>query len=146
MVRLKLWQLIILISPIAIIITFLLVSAGMQIHAWGINWIWGIFTLVFVGWRWLLVKWTKPAVNQIENVFAEVRKELESSSDNNIDVSTGKDKTQQIEIALQKVLNDAQNDRPIWEDLQTFWQRCQNLVIAIAQIYNPEVKYPLLNI
>ncbi|MFM6068477.1 MAG: GTPase, partial [Sphaerospermopsis kisseleviana] len=66
MVRLKLWQLIILISPIAIIITFLLVSAGMQIHAWGINWIWGIFTLVFVGWRWLLVKWTKPAVNQIE--------------------------------------------------------------------------------
>ncbi|MEB3148875.1 MAG: GTPase family protein, partial [Sphaerospermopsis sp.] len=127
-------------------ITFLLVSAGMQIHAWGINWIWGIFTLVFVGWRWLLVKWTKPAVNQIENVFAEVRKELESSSDNNIDVSTGKDKTQQIEIALQKVLNDAQNDRPIWEDLQTFWQRCQNLVIAIAQIYNPEVKYPLLNI
>ncbi|BAZ78977.1 GTPase family protein [Sphaerospermopsis kisseleviana CS-549] len=146
MVRLKLWQLIILISPIAIIITFLLISAGMQIHAWGINWIWGIFTIVFVGWRWLLVKWTKPVVNQIENVFAEVRKELESSSDNNIDVSTGKDKTQQIEIALQKVLNDAQNDRPIWEDLQTFWQRCQNLVIAIAQIYNPEVKYPLLNI
>lgn len=146
MVRLKTWQWIILVSPIAIIITFLLVSAGMQIHAWGINWIWGIFTLVFVGWRWLLVKWTKPAVNQIENVFAEVRKELESSSDNNIDVSTGKDKTQQIEIALQKVLTDAQNDRPIWEDLQTFWQRCQDLVIAIAQIYNPEVKYPLLNI
>lgn len=146
MVRLKPWQWIILVSPIAIIITFLLVSAGMQIHAWGINWIWGIFTLVFVGWRWLLVKWTKPAVNQIENVFAEVRKELESSSDNNIDVSTGKDKTQHIEIALQKVLTDAQNDRPIWEDLQTFWQRCQDLVIAIAQIYNPEIKYPLLNI
>jgi uncharacterized protein len=146
MVRLKLWQWIILVSPIAIIITFLLVSAGMEIHTWGINWIWGIFTLVFVGWRWLLVKWTKPAVNQIENIFAEVRKELESSSDNNIDVSTGKDKTQQIEIALQKVLNDAQNDRPIWEDLQTFWKRCQDLVIAIAQIYNPEVKYPLLNI
>ncbi|MBD2133816.1 GTPase family protein [Sphaerospermopsis sp. FACHB-1094] len=146
MVRLKPWQWIILVSPIAIIITFLLISAGMQIHAWGINWIWGIFTIVFVGWRWLLVKWTKPVVNQIENVFAEVRKELESSSDNNIDVSTGTDKTQQIEIALQKVLNDAQNDRPIWEDLQTFWQRCQNLVIAIAQIYNPEIKYPLLNI
>lgn len=146
MVRLKTWQWIILVSPLAIIITFLLISAGMQIHTWGINWIWAIFTLVFVGWRWLLVKWTKPAVNQIENVLAEVRKELESSSANNIDISTGKDKTQQIEIALQKVLNDAQNDRPIWEDLQTFWQRCQDLVIAIAQIYNPEVKYPLLNI
>jgi hypothetical protein len=146
MVRLKTWQWIILVSPLAIIITFLLISAGMQIHTWGINWIWAIFTLVFVGWRWLLVKWTKPAVNQIENVLAEVRKELESSSANNIDISQGKDKTQQIEIALQKVLNDAQNDRPIWEDLQTFWQRCQDLVIAIAQIYNPEVKYPLLNI
>lgn len=146
MVRLKTWQWIILVSPLAIIITFLLISAGMQIHTWGISWIWAIFTLVFVGWRWLLVKWTKPAVNQIENVLAEVRKELESSSANNIDISQGKDKTQQIEIALQKVLNDAQNDRPIWEDLQTFWQRCQDLVIAIAQIYNPEVKYPLLNI
>ncbi|QYX30291.1 GTPase family protein [Sphaerospermopsis torques-reginae] len=146
MVRFKLWQWIILVSPIALIITFLLISAGMQIHAWGINWIWGIFTLIFVGWRWLLVKWTKPAVNQIENVFNEVRKELESSSNNNIDISTGKDKTQQIEIALQKVINDAQNDRPIWEDWQTFWQRCQDLVIAIAQIYNPEIKYPLLNI
>jgi predicted GTPase len=118
----------------------------MQIHTWGINWIWAIFTLIFVGWRWLLVKWTKPAVNQIENVFAEVRKELESSSENNIEISQGKDKTQQIETALQTVLNNAQNDRPIWEDLQTFWKRCQDLVIAIAQIYNPEVKYPLLNI
>lgn len=146
MVRLKPWQWIILISPIAIIITFLLISAGMQIHTWGISWIWAIFTLIFVGWRWLLVKWTNPAVNQIENVFAEVRKELESSSDNNIDISPGKDKTQQIETALQKILQDAQNDRPIWEDLQTFWQRCQDLVIAIAQIYNPEIKYPLLNI
>jgi predicted GTPase len=99
-----------------------------------------------VGWRWLLVRWTKPAVNQIEAVFTQVREELESSSDNNIDVSTGKNNTQQIETALNKVLNDAQNDPPLWEDLQIFWQRCQDLVIAIAQIYNPEVKYPLLNI
>jgi hypothetical protein len=27
--------------PIACIIIFLLVSAGMQIHQWGLNWIWG---------------------------------------------------------------------------------------------------------
>lgn len=146
MVRLKPWQWLILISPIAIIIGFLLISAGTQIHTWGLSWIWAIFTLIFVGWRWLLVKWTKPAVNQIESVFAQVREELESSSDNNIDISQGQDKTQQIETALNKVLNDAQNDRLIWEDLQTFWKRCQELVIAIAQIYNPEIKYPLLNI
>jgi hypothetical protein len=43
-------------------------------------------------------------------------------------------------------LKTAQSDRPIWEDWQTFWQRCQDLVSAIAHVYNPEVKYPLLNI
>ncbi|WP_353930513.1 GTPase family protein [Okeanomitos corallinicola TIOX110] len=145
MVRLKPWQLIILISPVAVIITFLLISAGIQIHTWGLSWIWAIFTIIFVGWRWLLVKWTKPPVNQMENVFAQVQKELESSNENNIE-SIEKDKTQKIETALKQVINDAENDPPIWEDLQTFWQRCQELVIAISQIYNPEVKYPLLNI
>ncbi|NES98983.1 MAG: GTPase [Sphaerospermopsis sp. SIO1G1] len=146
MVRLKTWQLIILISPIAAIITFLLISAGMQIHAWGLSWIWGIFTLVFVGWRWLLVKWTKPTVNEIENVFAQVQQELESSSENYIDISTETDKTQQIEAALKNIISEAENDPLIWEDLQTFWYRCQSLIIAIAKIYNPEVNYPLLNI
>jgi hypothetical protein len=139
MVRLKPWQWIILVSPIAIIITFVLIAAGTQIHAWGLSWIWAVFTVIFVGWRWLLVRWTKPGVNQIQAVFAQVQEELESSTDNNLNVSTGKDKTHQIEAALQKVLTDWQNDRPVWEDLQTFWQRCQDLVVASAQIYNPEV-------
>jgi uncharacterized protein len=146
MIRLKLWQWIILISPIAIIVSFLLISAGMQIHTWGLSWIWALFTLVFVGWRWLLVRWTKPTVNQIEAVFAEVQEELESSNDNNINVSTGRDTATQVEAELQKVLTAAQNDSPIWEDWQTFWTRCQDLVVAISHIYNPEVKYPLLNI
>ncbi|MBD2694263.1 GTPase family protein [Anabaena catenula] len=146
MIRLKLWQWIILISPIAIIVSFLLISAGMQIHTWGLSWIWALFTLIFVGWRWLLVHWTKPAVNQIEAVFAEVQEELESSNDNNINVSTGRDTATQVEAELQKVIIAAQNDSPIWEDWQTFWTRCQDLVVAISHIYNPEVKYPLLNI
>ncbi|MBD2664928.1 small GTP-binding protein domain protein [Richelia sinica FACHB-800] len=145
MVRLQLWQWIILISPLATIITFLLVAAGTQIHAWGLSWIWAIFSLVLVGWRWLLVRWTKPAVNEIESVLAEVRGELEAQVSNN-DELVGKDTTQQVEKALQKILDEAQQDRLIWEDWQTFWQRCQNLVVAIAHIYNPEVKYPLLNI
>ena len=34
----------------------------------------------------------------------------------------------------------------IWEDWATFWARCQELIVAIAKIYHPEVKYPLLNI
>jgi small GTP-binding protein len=145
MVRLKLWQWLILATPLIIIISFILIAAGMQIHTWGISWIWAVFTLIFVGWRWLLVKWTKPAVNQIENILAEVREELESHTDNVV-LSIGKDTTIQAENALKQILTSAENDAPIWQDLQTFWTRCQDLVVAISHIYYPDVKYPLLNI
>ncbi len=144
MIRLKLWQWMILVSPIVIIISFLLVAAGTQIHTWGLSWIWALFTFIFVGWRWLLVRWTKPAINQIEAVFAEVREELETSTDNNLLIGT--DPTKAVETALQDILIRSANDLPIWEDWQTFWQRCQELIVVISHIYNPEVKYPLLNI
>ena len=144
MIRLKLWQWMILVSPIVIIISFLIVAAGTQIHTWGLSWIWALFTFIFVGWRWLLVRWTKPAINQIEVVFAEVREELETSTDNNLLIGT--DPTKAVETALQDILIRSANDLPIWEDWQTFWQRCQELIVVISHIYNPEVKYPLLNI
>ncbi|MDZ8084517.1 MAG: GTPase family protein [Nostoc sp. DedQUE12b] len=146
MVRLKLWQWVVLAIPIAFIIIFLLVSAGSQIHAWGINWIWGIFTVLFVGWRWLLVKWTQPAVNQVEAVLTQVREELESTAEDTVARPVGSDTTKLAETALQEILQAAQSDRPIWEDWQTFWTRCQDLVVAIARIYNPQIQYPLLNI
>jgi predicted GTPase len=137
MVRLKLWQWVVLATPIAIITTFLLVAAGSQIHTWGLSWIWAIFTLIFVGWRWLLAHWTRPTMNQLETVLAEVQEGLEPNL-----LPTETD----AEAALQKILKAAQGDRPIWEDWATFWQRCQDLVVAIAHIYYPQVKYPLLNI
>ncbi|MCP2730475.1 GTPase family protein [Limnofasciculus baicalensis] len=146
MIRLKPWQWLILATPIAIIVTFLMISAGLQIHAWGISWIWGIFTLLLVGWRWLLVKWTKPAVDQLEAVLAEVSAKLEYTTSETTVVLTTNDTSKQAETALRDILITAQTDPPIWEDWQTFWQRCQDLVIAIAHIYHPEVKYPLLNI
>ncbi|MBN3888032.1 MAG: GTPase family protein [Nostoc sp. JL31] len=146
MVRLKLWQWVVLAIPIAFIIIFLLVSAGSQIHAWGINWIWGVFTVLFVGWRWLLVKWTQPAVNQVEAVLTQVREELESTAEDTVRLPVGSDTTKLAETALQEILQAAQSDRPIWEDWQTFWTRCQDLVVAIAHIYNPQIQYPLLNI
>lgn len=139
MIRLKLWQWIVLGTPIAFIIAFLLIAAGLQIHEWRLNWIWAVFTLVFVGWRFLLVKWTQPEIKQIEAVVVEVNKELQSVTDNASTVS-------QAEAVLQEILNNAQSDRPIWQDWQTFWQRCQDLVVAVSHIYHPEVKYPLLNI
>ena len=143
MVQLKLWQWLILATPIASIVTFLMVSAGLQIHQWGISWIWAIFTLVFVGWRWLLVQWTQPIVNQLESIVAEVSKELE---DKQSDLLTGDDATKQAETALQEILQETRNDAPIWQDWQTFWQRCQEVVIAVSRIYYPDVRYPLLNI
>ncbi|MEP0772663.1 GTPase family protein [Trichocoleus sp. ST-U1] len=146
MVQLKVWQWVVLATPIATIVGFLLISAGLQIHEWRINWIWGVFTVVFVGWRWLLVKWTRPAIAQIESVMAEVSAELESGTGDTVGLPGGKDAVNQAEVAYQEILKAAQSDRPIWEDWQTFWQRCQDLVSAIAHVYNPEVKYPLLNI
>jgi predicted GTPase len=145
MVRLKLWQWIVLAIPIAFIITFLLVAAGLQIHEWGLNWIWGVFILLFAGWRWLLVKWTQPVVTRVETVVAEVSKELESAAGETTP-SEVTDVTKQAEAVLQEILEASRSDRPIWEDWQTFWLRCQDLVVAVAQIYHPEVKYPLLNI
>ncbi|HLP88670.1 MAG TPA: GTPase family protein [Nostocaceae cyanobacterium] len=146
MVRLKLWQWIILASPVVLIISFLLVAAGMQISSWGLSWIWAVFTLVFVGWRWLLVRWTKPTVNQIEAVLAEVQQDLQASTQGNLVLPSAGEGTNQVETILQEVLTASQTDRPIWEDWTTFWRRCQDLVVAIAQIYYPDVKYPLLNI
>ncbi|MBD2307630.1 GTPase family protein [Chroococcidiopsis sp. FACHB-1243] len=144
MVRLKLWQWIVLATPIASIVGFFLVAAGLQIHEWRINWIWGLFILIFVGWRWLLVRWTRSVVVEMEAVAAEVSKEIESFSAD-ATLSTP-DSSKKAEATLQEILVVAQSDRPLWEDWQTFWQRCQDLVVAIAQIYHPEVKYPLLNI
>jgi uncharacterized protein len=145
MIRLKPWQWVILATPIALMISFLLISAGIQIQAWGISWIWAVFTLLFVAWRWLLVKWTKPAFAQLETAIALVSKELELGASGTISPRGG-DATTQAEAALQEILQASESDRPIWEDWQTFWQRCQDLVVAVAHIYNPEVKYPLLNI
>ncbi|NET24165.1 GTPase family protein [Okeania sp. SIO1I7] len=145
MIRLKLWQLVILTIPLVSVVAFLMISAGMQINQWGINWIWGVFILLFVGWRWLLVKWTRPTVAQMKKVMAEVNKQIEFTDDTTT-LPTKSDATLQVETALQEILKSSRNDLPLWEDWQTFWQRCQAVIVAVANTYHPEGKYPLLNI
>lgn len=142
MVNIKPWQIVVLVLPIAAIIIFLLVAAGSQIHDWKINWIWGVVILVFAIWRWLLVKWTKSPLAEMEEAIAEINQELSGNNE----LKAAADKEQQINAALQQVIAKTQTDEPIWSDWQTFWQRCLELVSAIAQTYNPEVKRPLLNI
>ncbi len=142
MVSIKPWQIVILVLPIAAIVIFLLVAAGSQIHDWGINWIWGVVVLIFAIWRWLLVKWTKSPLIKIEEAIEEIDKELSENAELNV----AADKEQQINAALQQVIAKTKTDEPMWSDWQTFWQRCLELVGAIAQAYNPQVKRPLLNI
>ncbi|MEB3885252.1 GTPase [Lyngbya sp. CCY1209] len=145
MVNLKSWQWVILASPIAAIATFLLIAAGTQIHDWGINWIWGIVTLVLLGWRWLLVKWTKPAITQVEEAVAEANENFEFGEQMEA-ANGGSEALKQAEIAIREILQESRTDPPFWEDWVKFWERCRDVVIAIANIYHPEVKYPLLDI
>ncbi|MGY6528889.1 MAG: GTPase family protein [Cyanobacterium sp.] len=143
MIRLKSWQWLILATPAVILILFFVVATGLQIHQWGISWIWAIFVVLFVGWRWLLVKWTKPLMPDVKNAIASAQENLDNSpSFNNNDPEI----LAKLESALQRVIDESKEDSPMWEDLQLFFQRCQDLVQAIALIYYPEQKYPLLNI
>jgi hypothetical protein len=142
MVNLKIWQWIVLGLPIAAMVGFLVAAAGSQIHQWGIDWIWAVILLVFVGWRGLLVKWLQPpTLTEVEAAIAQLEPEPEAAIK-----ATGANLTQQAQAELQKNLQAAREDVPPWEDWLQFFRRCQTLVIAIAQIYYPQVKRPLLNI
>jgi uncharacterized protein len=143
MVSIKPWQIAVLILPIAAIIIFLLVAAGSQIHDWGLNWIWAVVVVIFTLWRWLLVKWTASPLTEMSEAIAEIKEELSAQD---AQLATATNKEQQINTALEQVIAKTKLDQPMWLDWQTFWQRCLELVQAIAQTYNPEVKRPLLNI
>ncbi|MGK7891913.1 MAG: GTPase family protein [Leptolyngbyaceae cyanobacterium] len=144
--QLNRWQWIGLAIPIVSVVGFLLVAAGWQIHIWGISWIWGVLTLVFVGWRWLLARWTQPFLQQLGGAMIDLQGELDvlvlEPSSAPIDEATG----QQANAAVEEILALAREDLPLWEDWPTFWQRCQEVVSAIAHLFHPDVKYPLLNI
>ncbi|MGK7963010.1 GTPase family protein [Crocosphaera sp.] len=146
MIKFKPWQWVVLASPVMVIVSFFIIAAGLQIHQWGINWVWGIFILMLLGWRWLLVKWTKPVEQQIETLITEVTEEVDSQQ-KEITATVGDQETiTKIETVLYNLIQETRNDPPFWEDWPLFWQRCQELVSAIAQVYHPEIKYPLLNI
>jgi uncharacterized protein len=144
MVRFQSWQWLVLIVPIALVVTFLLVSAGFQIHAWGLSWLWGVIGLMFLVHRWLLVRWTRPAVDQMEALVAELAAELPQAPGS---AASPQDSPQErAAAALYQVINDSRQDPPIWQDWNLFWQRALSLVGAIAQIYKPQAQQPLLNI
>lgn len=142
--RLKLWQWIVLGLPIAAVVSFILIAAGIQIHTWGLSWIWAVFTVIFVGWRWLLARWTQPAIQQLAAIVAEMEEDLRDATTPS--VATSNATTQPAEVVIRQVLAAAQQDPPLWGDWPTFWQRCQELINGIAQVYYPTEKRPILNI
>ncbi|NJN29950.1 MAG: GTPase [Synechococcales cyanobacterium RM1_1_8] len=149
MLRLQRWQIAVLVLPLVFVIGFILIAAGSQIHAWGVSWIWAVFSLALVGWRFLLVKWTRSPFAEMEAAIADVRQEinqeLEATAEERDALPAG-EASQRIETALQTILSDSQTDPPIWEDFGCFAKRCQAVVTEVSRVYHPEVKYPLLNI
>ncbi len=142
MVRLKPWQWAVLALPLVAIVSFILIAAGVQIHGWGLNWLWAVILLVLVGWRWLLARWTRPALKQMEAALDQAQQELNAAAE----VDSGGSAPDSAAIALEDILAAAQQDPPVWEDWNPFWGRCREVVTAVAQAYHPSVKYPLLNI
>ncbi len=134
--KLMKWQWLVLGIPPVALVSFLMIVAGYQLHQWGLSWVWAIFTLVFLGWRWLLVKWSQPVVNPL---LTQIEAELEAEVIESVVQS-------KLEGVIEECLQGTQTEPPIWEDPAAFWLRCKGLVIAIAKTYHPEVKYPLLNL
>lgn len=145
MLRFKPWQWAVLALPLVFVVGFIVIAAAQQIHQWGLNWIWAVFTLALVGWRWLLVRWTQSPFARMEAAIAEVNQELADSAEESADPLAGGGEPS-IAMALQTILQESRADAPIWEDLGQFGRRCQAVITEVAQVYHPEVKYPLLNI
>ncbi|MEL7314318.1 MAG: GTPase, partial [Cyanobacteria bacterium J06559_3] len=142
MLRLKRWQWGTLAIPPIVFISGLVVVAAIQLQAWGLTWVWGLVALGVVGWQWLLSRWTRPRTETLEQSLTEVRSQLQDTLAETAQTVA----PEQVEGVLRQTLEAAQEDPAMWDDWPTFGQRCQQLVQAIAHLYHPEVKYPLLNI
>ncbi|MGB7413143.1 MAG: GTPase [Thermosynechococcaceae cyanobacterium] len=139
MMRLKVWQWFALILPIAMVLGFLAVAAGIQIHRWHLSWIWAVAVVILLGWRWLLARWLR--VPQLDSI--NISGNLETAEHADAESTT---LMTQAESEVQRILVATREDVLPWEDWPQFFERCQSLVTAVAQVYYPQVKRPLLNI
>jgi uncharacterized protein len=144
MMRLKPWQWGVLTLPWVAIAGFLLTAAGVQIHAWGLNWIWAVIVLLLLLWRWLLARWSQPAFKQVEAALEQAQENLEAFTETTV---VAQDRAAAAAAAaLENILITGQQDPPVWEDWNALLGRCREVIVAVAQTYHPDVKYPLLNI
>jgi uncharacterized protein len=145
MVRFRPWQWIVLALPIAGLVSAWICLAGVQLHHWGLDWLWAVFGLILLGWRFLLVRWLQPPeLAQLEATLADL-----ATAPPSIEQADGESQGGQHQQAIaqvQAILLAARSDPTPWENWPRFFQRCQEMVTAIAQIYYPQVKRPILNI
>lgn len=146
--RLERWQVGVLVAPVGAIASLLLVAAAIQIHSWGISWIWAVVLLGGVGWRWLAARWLREqtvlgtTVETTERAIADLKDQAATIPD----IKVGDRRAIAAQEVLDNCLIEAAEDGPIWENWEQFWQRCQELVRGTALVYHPDEKYPLLNI
>lgn len=139
MITLQRWQLAVLAVPIGSIGSFMAIAAFVQIHRWGLDWVWAIVIVMLLVWRWLLLRWLTPT-DQTEFLTAN----FSAQTLNQTPATSEQD--QQAQTQIQALLLTTRQDPPPWENWPLFWQRLQTLVTDIALIYNPQVKRPLLHI
>ncbi|WP_299411347.1 GTPase [Acaryochloris sp. IP29b_bin.148] len=139
MMRLKVWQWIILALPVICVLGFLGIAAALQIHQWGLSWIWAVVIVVFLVWQYLLVRWLRLP----EQIAAEARAFIQDKAEATL---TGQPLREQAEAEIQTLLIAAREDVLPWENWAQFFSRCQSLIEAVAHVYYPTVKRPFLNI
>ncbi|MEM9451118.1 MAG: GTPase [Cyanobacteria bacterium P01_E01_bin.6] len=146
MMRLKRWQWGVLVAPIGLGVIFFLILAGLKIQEWGISWIWAVFIVGLLGWRWLLVRWTRSAMQEVQSLLTDVHDDIATAIPEALSDSGSDAMLKDVEGVLQTILEESEGDPPVWEDWVMFWGRCRSVVVGVAHLYHPEVKYPLLNI
>lgn len=102
--------------------------------------------MIFLLWRWLLVKWTRVSHCDLNDLILQAEAQLGNSSSSNFFPSQNQEVITRLEEVSQAIIGKTKDDEPIWLDPSLFFRRCQELVEAIAHIYYPQVEYPLLNI
>lgn len=139
MLKLHPWQIAVLVLPLVGVGGLVTTAALIQIHTWGLDWLWAVVIIMLLAWRLLLLRWLTPS-SETEFLTADFSPQALGQTPS----TTTQD--QQAQARLQTLIQTARNDPPPWENWPLFWERMQALVTEVALIYNPTVKRPLLHI
>ncbi len=139
MLKLKPWQIAVLTLPVISVVGLVTTAAMVQIHRWGLDWLWAVVIIMLLAWRLLLLRWLTPTADTeflTEAFQPQALSQTPGTSEQDL----------QAQAQIQAILETSRSDPLPWSNWPIFWQRLQELVTAIAHVYNPQVKRPLLHI